>query len=315
MKRIVKDLTVGFGLTFFLVSSGFLVLLPHQTPHTVRLEAAYALTMLLVFVVTSALLARRMLRPVLSLSEQLDKMDPHNINRKVWISDQTPELRHLTDQINDLLSRVHIALVDLNQYSAQVAHELRTPLTVIRLKIEQAAEKIDSQLAEELETELTRLTLQVERALLLARAEQGRLPLHRSLFDLQGALADIAEGFRLLAAEEGRDIHLRTKAATIDADPSYTKQILYNLLSNALRHGQGTIHAHVKRQEHTTTVVVGNRVKPIPMPVYNLGFGQRIMEALSALHGNLHISYRQRRFYYIATLQVKETSKPLVHAA
>ena len=52
-----------------------------------------------------------------------------------------PELQLLAEQINALLARMHITLMNLHQFSAQVAHELRTPLTVMRLKLEQAAER------------------------------------------------------------------------------------------------------------------------------------------------------------------------------
>ena len=99
---------------------------------------------------------------------------------------------------------MHIALMNLHQFSSQVAHELRTPLTVMRLKLEQAAEKIDPQLAEEIQTELLRLTLHVEQALLIARAEQGQISLNRVTFNLEPLLLEIVGDFRLLANDEGR---------------------------------------------------------------------------------------------------------------
>ena len=178
-------------------------------------------------------------------------------------------------------------------------------MTVIRLKIEQAADKIDSQLAEELDNELTHLTLHVERAILISRAEQGNLQLNRSQFDLGVVLSDLAEGFKLLAAEERRSLEIETIPAPIYADPAYTKQILYNLLSNALRHGRGTIQVRMKRSRHQLRVAIGNHVKTLGISPYNLGLGKRIVQALASAQGQMDVAHRLCQNYYVAQLSIR----------
>ena len=247
---------------------------------------------------------RSLVQFIVSLSKQLDLIDVHKIDRKLSLSEKGPEIKRLIDQINALLSEIHEGLSNLNKYSAQVAHELRTPLTVVRLKIEQAVDKIDPQLGEEVQKELLRLTLHLERTLLIARAEQGHLPLQRTDFDLKNVLGQIIEGFRLLAAEEKRDIKVKSSSVIIHADLAYTKQILYNLLSNALRHGQGTINVSLKSTRQSVYLLVVNRVKPVPGEAYSLGLGNRIVKALSSVHGNMHVRHKKWRNHYSVQLIV-----------
>ncbi|MGA8655543.1 MAG: hypothetical protein WB586_05285 [Chthoniobacterales bacterium] len=142
-----------------------------------------------------------------------------------------------------------------------MARELRAPLTIIRLKIEEAADKIEPSLAEEIQTELLRLTMHVEQALLIARAEQGHLRPNRLRFDLAALLEDVVQDFRLLARDQDRQIEVTVREALISADPKYMKQILYSLLTNSLRHGRGTIYARLQPEDKFTILAIKNRVK------------------------------------------------------
>jgi signal transduction histidine kinase len=165
------------------------------------LLGAYIATMAAAFGAVGWLLVRRTFAPIVSLNDQLDAIDPNNLQIRVKIETHDNELRELEEHINGLLSRISLSFHQLQSYSAQVAHELRAPLTIIRLKIEEAANKIDPALAEEIQTELLRLTMHVELALLVARAEQGHLRPNRVRFDLAALLEDIAQDFRLLARD------------------------------------------------------------------------------------------------------------------
>ena len=90
--------------------------------------------MLLAFAGVAFVVAGKLLAPVQSLNTQLDLITPRTLARKVWIQQDSPEMQLLVEQINALLARMHIALMNLHEFSSQVAHELRMPLTVMRLK-------------------------------------------------------------------------------------------------------------------------------------------------------------------------------------
>ncbi len=304
MKNIWTRLAAVYGSIFVGTSLLYCLLLYRYSPELflnqkfIWLSAIYGLVVMFLLTLASINLTRFLNKPVVSLSKQLDSVDITNINRKLFLPQQGPEIKRLIDQINDLLSQIHVGLNNLNKYSAQVAHELRTPLTIIRLKVEQAVDKIDPQLSEEIQDELLRLTLHLERTLLITRAEQGHLPLNRSDFDLKSVLDQVAEGFSLLASEEKREIRLTSASTVIYADLAYTKQILYNLLSNALRYGQGPIYVRLRSTKQSVYFLVINRLKALPAGTFSLGLGSRIVQALASVHGNMHVRSKKWRNHY-----------------
>jgi signal transduction histidine kinase len=336
MKSLWFQLVLWFGITFIAVSASFLLLenLREEvtTPDgrttvqartsqpsantaqssndptmktarsTVRLQSAYGLAMLLAFGVVAFIVAGKLLAPMRSLNTQLDLITPRTLARKIWIQQDLPEMQLLVEQINALLARMHIALLNLHQFSTQVAHELRTPLTVMRLKVEQAAEKIDPRLAEEIQTELLRLTLHVEQALLIARAEQGQIALNHVTFDLEPLLLEIIDDFRLLANDEGREIDVSSSPVTVYADPNYMRQILHNLFANALKHGRGTVRARLRSSRNRASLVVANIPRPVGEEELNLGLGKRLIAALVGAHGNIRVHFRTSKSLHVAQL-------------
>ena len=227
---------------------------PQRIVLSANLLALYSATMAAAFAVTGWLVVRKTFTPIVSLNDQLDAVDPNNFQVQIRIETDESEFRELQEHINGLLSRISLTFHQLQSYSAQVAHELRAPLTIIRLKIEEAADKIEPSLAEEIQTELLRLTMHVEQALLIARAEQGHLHPNRVRFDLAALLDDVAQDFRLLAKDQDRQIEVTTQESVISADPGYMKQILYSLLTNSLRHGRGTIYANLRTEPKGTAL-------------------------------------------------------------
>src|SRR5580704_2689825 len=226
-----------------------------------NLLALYAATMAAGFAVAGWLVVRKTFTPIVSLNDQLDAVDPNNFRGQIRIEADESEFQELQEHINGLLSRISLTFHQLQSYSAQVAHELRAPLTIIRLKIEEAADKIEPSLAEEIQTELLRLTMHVEQALLIARAEQGHLRPNPMRFDLAELLEDVAQDFRLLARDQGRQIEVSAASSLVTADPKYLKQILYSLLANSLRHGRGTVYAALQPGAESTVLSIKNQAK------------------------------------------------------
>ena len=335
MKTLWLRLVLWFGLTFLGISAGFLVLplvleqhshsggltvVPRLSPDatnnsrspetsgndshaSVRWQAAYALTILAGFVLVALVLSYKISRPAKYIGDQLDLINPHNLGRKIWVDDDTPETKLLVDQINALLARTNVALMSLQQFAAQVSHELRTPLTVMRLKLEKAAEKIEPQLAEEIQAELMRLSLHVERALLIARAERGQIPLDKAQFDLEPLLLDVVSDFRLLAHEESREIEISSSPSFILADASYVRQILNNLLANAIKHGQGRILVRLRTEAEGSSLLIVNAVKSMNEDDFNLGLGKRMVVALANAHGTIQVLFHAGEKYHASNLK------------
>jgi signal transduction histidine kinase len=276
---------------------------PHRQEF-VRLVILYLTTMLAAIWGIAFLVGRQANQSIQSLNRQMELMDPSNPGRKLELENADDEVVLLKNHINELLSRIQLTIIHLRQYAAQVAHELRAPLTIIRFKIEEAADKVDPDLAEEIQTELMRLNLHVEQALLVARAEQGHVALHRERFNLDRLLSDILEDFRLLGQEQRRNFVYKGEPSPVSADPKYVKQIIYNLLTNSLRHGQGDVEIRLRQRRNTVSLLIANSTKPPEADSLDLGVGRRIVNALVSLHKNMQIQTRRTDRSYIVILRL-----------
>src|ERR1700730_446664 len=272
-----------------------------------KLLILYGAIMAGAFGVAGWFVVRKTFAPIVSLNDQLDGIDPNNLQVQLRIETDDKELHELQDHINGLLSRISLSFHQLQSYSAQVAHELRAPLTIIRLKIEEASDKIEPTLAEEIQTELLRLTMHVEHALLIARAEQGHLRPNPIRFDLAALLDDVAQDFRLLARDQDRQIEVTAQEAVISADPHYMRQILYSLLTNSLRHGRGTIYVNLQTEPKETTLSIKNRVKAEDSDeTLDLGLGRRIVSALVGLQQNMEVHTDRKEGWYEVRLSISD---------
>jgi len=310
---------IFFGAIYLVLGAEFTRLNGPQSPLTQKegvillgkILGFYAVAMGTAFSLVSWLLIRKTFAPIVSVNDQLSSIEPNNLQVRVKIQTDDNELHELQEHINGLLSRISLSFHQLQSHSAQVAHELRAPLTIIRLKIEEAADKIEPSLAEEIQTELLRLTMHVEQALLIARAEQGHLRPNPIRFDLAELLEDVAQDFRLLARDQGRQIEVKAQKSLVSADPKYLKQILYSLLTNSLRHGRGTIYATLETAAGSTALGIKNLVKTEdPDETLDLGLGRRIVAALTALQQNMRVKTERNEGWYKVTLTVFEVGTP-----
>ena len=257
-------------------------------------------------------LARKSLRPIASVNQQLQQKTAANLGEPIHITEMDVEFRELLRQLNELLSRLEVSFTEMNNYAAKVAHELRTPLAILRLKVEQADGRIVPDLVEELESELHRLTYVVEQSLLIARAERGLTPSQPAIFNLANTVLDLVEDFQLLTAERGRHFTLQAPAECwVSADVRQIRQIIHNLLTNALMHGQGDFKVRVSHGAATARLLIFNRTsRKTDADPGTLGLGLRVVEAL--LRAEPVISHQRRRGngYYAALLTIPAVNPP-----
>jgi signal transduction histidine kinase len=160
------------------------------------------------------------------------------------------EIGRLAGTLNELLDRLHGAIAHERRVVSDASHELRTPISVLRMRVDVAL-RSGSRDGEELHEVLVetkrdadRLTRLADDLLLLARADQGRVPLRRELTEVWDELRAAAGRHREAVELAGRSITVRSEidgAAVIEADPDRIHQILDNLIANSLRHGAGEI--------------------------------------------------------------------------
>jgi two-component system OmpR family sensor kinase/two-component system sensor histidine kinase BaeS len=155
-----------------------------------------------------------------------------------------PSLRSVARAFNNMAARLEAQDRQRRDLMADVAHELRTPLTVIQGRLEGLLDGVyprdDSGLNAVLE-QTRMLARLVEDLRTLAHSESGTLALEREPTDLGILLHDVAGSFAAEAAAAG--VSVRVDSAPdlplVDVDPLRIRQVVANLVSNALRHSAG----------------------------------------------------------------------------
>ena len=251
--------------------------------------------------VSAYFIARRSDRPLREVNRQLVSLGATTLADRLRAPDLDPEVGELVRHVNDLLARLELVFTHLRDYTTQVAHELRTPLQMMRLRIEANAAVMNPELAEELQEELARLSNYVETALTIARAEQGRLELQPEPLRLKEFLADLLEPFSRLAAAEGRRLLWSCPAGVVaEADRGTLKQILFNLLSNALKYGDQDLLLRVRPRPSGVSILVGNRVASRTQASRRgLGIGLRLVKALANQMKETRLAIRHQGFFWI----------------
>ncbi|GAB1820945.1 sensor histidine kinase [Herbidospora sp. RD11066] len=199
------------------------------------------------------LLVRRSLRPLAEIEKTAGSIAAGNMSSRIPDRDPRTEVGRLAHSLNGMLTQIERAFDDrsrseaaareseerMRRFVADASHELRTPLTSIRGYAEfhrQAPQSDVTRLMRRIESEAERMSILVEDLLLLARLDQQR-PLQSKPVDLLAIAGDAVQDARILSP--GRSISLvveGTTAPIVSGDEVRLRQVVGNLMSNALTH-------------------------------------------------------------------------------
>ena len=151
------------------------------------------------------------------------------------------EVRTLARAFNAMSTRLAETEKERRRLIADVSHELRTPLTVIQGNVEGMIDGLYAADAEHLERILAE-TRQLERLIddlrTLSLADADALALQREPIDLAAVAADAVAALEPQSNESGVRLHVDADPdlPTLDLDPLRIRQVVTNLVVNALRH-------------------------------------------------------------------------------
>jgi two-component system OmpR family sensor kinase len=193
------------------------------------------------------LVAGRALRPVEAMRRRAAEITLDHSGERLPLPRAEDEIRHLGETLNTMLDRIEASLERERVFVADASHELRTPLAILRTELDLAVRQQRS--ADQLRAaigsageEVDRLSRLAEDLLVIARSDQGRLPIKRESARLDELLERVRRRFGPRVSDAGRAIAVDAPAgADADLDPMRIEQALGNLVDNALRHGDGEI--------------------------------------------------------------------------
>jgi signal transduction histidine kinase len=146
---------------------------------------------------------------------------------------------------------------------ATVAHELRSPLTSVKgftatllAKWERFTDDQRKLMLETVDADADRVTRLIAELLDIARIDSGRLQLARYAVDVDELIRDQIAGMVAAGQPEDRFVLTANPAPPVFGDPDKLRQVLANLLENAVRHGEGRVTITVESAQDGGAVAV-----------------------------------------------------------
>jgi len=205
------------------------------------------------------------LRPVELMRRRAQDISKADSATQLPVPDGRDEIHRLAVTLNEMLGRLGESAERERAFVANASHELRTPLAAIRAELELAVrhartveEFRDAAVAAIRDGDgLSRLA---DDLLVLARADNGALPMHAE--DI-----DVPELLRAVAAEtDAGERPVRVGAVEVAAahgDPVRLQQALRNMVGNAVVHGAGTITLSAERRNGAVELRVTDEGTPV----------------------------------------------------
>jgi signal transduction histidine kinase len=222
----------------------------------------------------------------------------------------SPELDHLSSNLNAMLDRIAKLMEGLRQVSTDIAHDLRTPLTRLQQRLE-AMHNSGTVEAYELGIELALAEIDeihvIFRALLrIGMIEGGERPQPLIAIDLSELVGRVAEAYRPVAEDAGKIFESVIGAGiTVLGDAELLAQLFTNLIDNALVHTPDgtriTVALHLEAGHAIVTVADNGPGVPadergkILKRFYRLdqsrhtpgaGLGLALVSSIAAVHGS-----------------------------
>jgi two-component system OmpR family sensor kinase len=198
-------------------------------------------------------LASAVLRPVRSLRRGAEAITRTGPGARLAEPRTRDEIGELARTLNSMLARLEAASERERRFVADASHELRAPLALVQSELEVTLggpRRIApyERALQEAEREVAGLVQLSNDLLLLARADEDRLPLRRERIAPRSILDALARRFARRAASAGRVIRVaRADDGLVEGDRLRLEQALANLVENALRHGSGQIQLFARR--------------------------------------------------------------------
>ena len=230
-------------------------------------------------VLVSAVLATlavvgRALRPLGRIADTAERIAATgDVDVQVEVPAAGGEIGRLGRSFDRMVDRLRRLLVAQRQLLADTSHELRNPLTVIRTNLDLLRHELDPQTREEVaretEEEAARMSRLVADLLLLGRQEESAagdlVPVQ-----LDRLARDVVERFRQLSPDHTILLG-QTDLMVARGDPDRLRQVLANLVDNAVRHTapDGGITVSVERVGSEAQLIVadtGAGIEPRHLP-------------------------------------------------
>lgn len=213
----------------------------------------------------------RALKPVRTLSQQISKINEHNLTERLPERDSNDEVSQLTVSFNHALDRLEDAFERQKRFSASAAHELKTPIATIKAGIQVLSMDDNSTLAEYqdnarmTESSVDRLTQVVNDLLILASSNEG-VDAQKETIYLDVMFETIFDELSPIYENQKITYMLDSDAITLYGNAALLYRAFYNLIENSYKYNyeKGSITIRGSETEHGIKINIEDTGMGVP---------------------------------------------------
>jgi two-component system OmpR family sensor kinase len=258
------------------------------------------------------IIAAQVTTPLARLAEAMAGIGSEGLSRRLRWKGRSDEVARLAREFDDLLARLEEAFARERRFISDASHELKTPLTSINANAQMLArwgdrdETIRKESLETIVAESAALAAMVNGMLTLAKADSGEsIPMER--LALAEAASDAVRSTTQRAYEKGLTLTFdsREPSPQIEGDPALVRQMIANLIDNAIKFtDRGSVTVRVSSENGDAVVEIaddGPGIDPEDLPlvfdrfyradksrsrdVAGTGLGLAIVRSIARVHG------------------------------
>lgn len=230
----------------------------NATTETLASQMRYiALFMIVAVAILTLLMYRHIAKPIIGITSNAKKLPQgkYTIDPKTNRYKEAADLNNTLVQAANDIQKADKAKRDL---ISNVSHDLRTPLTMIggygEMMIDLPEEKTDENI-QVIVDETKRLNALVNDLLDMSRLQDGRIVLHKEVFDISALLKTQLQKYDVYRMQEGYTIESELlDTIYVNADKIRIEQVINNFLNNAVNYGGEAKHIIVREIKKENTV-------------------------------------------------------------
>ena len=224
-----------------------------ETTNTLSTLQTIMLVLFLIGAGTAAggayLLAGQALAPLRTVKRAADGIGGKTLAVRVPEPKTGDEVQSLAHALNRMLDRLESSFESQRRFTSDASHELRTPVTAIQGHASYLLRRTSPNVQQQeslniIKNESERLTLLIGSLLDLARSDSGVLQLRPQPVLALLLMQEVARELRPLAQAQGTLLEASGQDVTFEGDPDRLKQVVINLVSNALKVGATRVTLH-----------------------------------------------------------------------
>lgn len=204
----------------------------HILINTIAMVLVLSVLIVVLCIILSHILTRRLLMPIEKLVSNLDGVDQDYIYEEI-----KPFIQTIKEQHINILNSAKMR----QEFTANVSHELKTPLTAISGYAEligsgMGEEKDRKRFVEEIHHSSSRLLTLINDIIKLSELDDSDLEFDFEQVDLYQAARNCLNMLEVQATKQDVTLQLKGERCTVVANRNLMEELLYNLCSNAIRY-------------------------------------------------------------------------------